>query len=258
MHVEDPRFPPLLTGHGVKAPLPVFETACKGVQAGRYGAADVVWARNTARIEMALVLEPEVARRAALQMVPLFELAVIEALGALMPPKTSVLLRWPVELLVNGGVAGRFRFSLAPCDDANVPDWMVVGVEIDLAGEARGEPGETRERTRLVDEGSGEHTRSDFLEVISAYALSWINAWQDGGQATFAGSWVGRVEGHEDAALLGLPGVCAGGGEPVKGRVLGLDDDARLLVKVADRDIQAVPIDTVLEAHANYPGTGSA
>lgn len=258
MHVEDPQFPPLLTGHGVKAPMSAFDAACRGADMGSYGAADLVWARNTARIEMALVLEPEVARRAALQMVPLFELAVIEALGALMPPKTSVLLRWPVELLVNGGVAGRFRFALAPCDGESVPDWMVVGVEIDLAGEMRGEPGETRERTRLIDEGSGEHTRSDVLEVISAYALSWINAWQDGGQATFAQSWVGRVEGYEDAALLALPGGCAGSGEPVKVLVLGLDDEARLLVKVADRDIRALSIEAVLEAKASSPRMGSA
>lgn len=256
MHVEDPRFPPLLTGHSVKAPLSAFGAACQGANSGRYGAADLLWARNTARVELALVLEPDVSRRVALQMVPLFELAVIEALGALMPPKTSVLLRWPLELLVNAGVAGRFRFAVAPCDEASVPDWMVVGVEIELLGEmGGGEPGDRRDHTTLINEGSGECTRSDFLEVISAYVMSWVNAWQDGGQAAFAASWVGRVEGHEDAALVLLD---AGSGECIKARVLGLDEDARLLVKIGEGEIRALAIETVLEAPQSLARTQTA
>jgi len=237
MHVEDPRFPPLLTGYGIKAPLTPFDAACQGAQTGEYGAADLLWARNTSRVEMALVLEPEVARPVALQMVPVFELAVIEAVGALMPPKTSVLLRWPLELLVNGGVAGRFRFAVSPCREESVPDWTVVDL------------------TTLLEEGAGCHTRSDFLEVISAYALSWINAWQDGGQATFAESWVGRVEGHEDAALLAFAG---GSGEPVKARVLGLDDEARLLIKVGEGDVRALAIEELLEVTRSSPRTETA
>lgn len=255
MHVEDPRFPPLLTGHGVKAPGSAFDAACQGAETGGYSAADIIWARSTSRIEMALVLEPEVVRPIALQMVPLFELAVIEALGALMPPKTSILLRWPLELIVNGGVAGRFRFAAAPCDNDSVPDWMVVGVEIDLAGGVRdGEPGDVRDRTTLFDEGSAEHTRSDFLEVIGAYALSWINAWQDGGQPVFAENWVCRVEGHEDAAPLHVGG---GGMERIEARVLGLDDEARLLVKLGERDVRALAIEAVLEARPGSARTES-
>lgn len=257
MHVEDPRFPPLLTGYGIKAPLTPFDAACQGAQTGEYGAADLLWARNTSRVALALVLEPEVVRPVALQMVALFELAVIEAVGALMPPKTSVLLRWPLELLVNGGVAGRFRFAVSPCREESVPDWMVVGVEIELSGEAgaAAEPGEARDLTTLLEEGAGCHTRSDFLEVISAYALSWINAWQDGGQATFAESWVGRVEGHEDAALLAFAG---GNGEPVKARVLGLDDEARLLIKVGEGDVRALAIEELLEVVQSSPRTETA
>lgn len=251
MHVADPRFPPLLSGYGVKAPLPAFDAACQGAASGTYGAADVVWARNTSRVEMALVLEPDVPRTASLQMVPLFELAVIEALGALMPPKTSVVLRWPAELLVNGGIAGRFRFAVAPCGDKEIPDWLVVGVEIQLAHTSSGgEPGEAYERTTLAEEGAGDLTRSDFLEAIGAYTLTWINVWQDRGQAAFAESWVGRVEGHEAAAPLRLVG---GTGERVVARVLGLDDEARLLVKVGEGDVRALAISAVLEevAHAS-------
>lgn len=245
MHVDEPRFAPLLTGYGVKAPQSAFAVACAGAATGRYGAADIVWARNTARIELALVLEPDVARRAALQMLPLFQLAVIEALGALMPPKTSVLLRWPRTLLVNGGRAGQFRFACAPGDEDAVPDWLVVACEIQLAP-ARGEaePGHAHELTSLFEEGAGETTRSEFLEAIGAYMLSWINAWQETGLASFAENWAGRVEGHEEAAPITLVG---GSGGTVKARALGLDEDLRLLVSAGEGDVRALDVAALLE-----------
>jgi BirA family biotin operon repressor/biotin-[acetyl-CoA-carboxylase] ligase len=240
MHAEEPRFPPLLTGYRIKAPDKVFETACAGADAGTYGAADVVWARNTSRVEMAVVLEPDVLRRVALQMVPLFELAVIEAVGALMPPKTSVLLRWPLALIVNAGVVGKFHFAAAPCGDDEVPDWLVAGVEIQLARELGDvEPGHLHEQTCLAEEGADDATRTMFLEMIGAYVLTWIQSWQDKGLAAFAEMWVGRVEGYDAPAEIDLVG---GSGARVHASVLGLDEDLRLLVKVAEGDVRALEI----------------
>ena len=42
--------------------------ACRLAQSRQLGAGDVVWSRNTARAELAIVLEPEVALERALQM----------------------------------------------------------------------------------------------------------------------------------------------------------------------------------------------
>lgn len=266
MHVEDPRFPPLLTGCGVKAPVQAFAAACQGAASGAYGAADVIWARNTGRVEMALVLEPDVPARRAREMVPLFQLAVIEAVGSLMPPKTSVLLRWPSVLLVNGGIAGNFRFAMASCDDEEVPDWMVAAIDIALLPEDRDvEPGYRREQTTLIEEGSETRTRSDFLEVISAFTLSWINSWQDDGIAALAESWVGRIEGNQDPALIVADQVqrgdeANGDDEAVRGvkhRVLGLSEDLGLLVKGGDDngEVLTLPIRDLVETFA---GIGTA
>ncbi|MCB1514195.1 MAG: biotin/lipoate--protein ligase family protein [Hyphomicrobiaceae bacterium] len=245
MHTEDPRFPPLLTGYGVKAPAHPFDVACRGAADGTHGAGDVIYARHAGRVDMALVLEPDVPRERALQVLPLFQIAVIEAVGALMPPKTAVLLRWPDHLLVNGGVAGRFRFAAAPCEMDQQPDWLVASVQIDLQRDTGGqEPGHHHERTSLHEEGGQEHTRSDFLEVIASYVLSWINTWQDEGQAAFADNWVGRIEGREAPAPMRLAG---GSGETVQAQVLGIDDDLRLMVKVGDGDIRALQIAALIE-----------
>ncbi len=256
MHVEEPRFAPLLTGFAIKAPQSAFDTACKGAATGQFGAADVVYARNTARVELALVLEPDVVRRAALQMLPLFQLAVIEALGALMPPKTSVLLRWPLMILVNGGAVGRFRFACSPCRGDEVPDWLVVACEMQLSRDTGDvEPGHVRDRTSLLEEGAGETTRSAFLEAIGAFTLSWINAWQDGGIASIEESWIGRVEGHEEAARIAMVG---GSGATMVARVLGLDEDMKLLVEVAEGDVRALDFAALLEEPAAALGPGTA
>ena len=53
MHVSDQVFPPLLSGHAVRLPLRPFAEACRRAAAGALGAADVVWARNRTRAEMA-------------------------------------------------------------------------------------------------------------------------------------------------------------------------------------------------------------
>ncbi|MCB1505523.1 MAG: hypothetical protein KDJ47_11155 [Hyphomicrobiaceae bacterium] len=235
MNVEDPRFPPLITGHSIAAPHRVFDTACASAASGALGAADLVWARNTNRIDLALILEPDVPRARAMEIVPLFEVAVIEAVGALMPPQTAVQLRWPDELLVNGGVAGRFRFAMADCAQGDVPDWLVAGVDIVL-GEQHpgGEAGIAKERTSLLAEGAGEKNRSDFLEVISAFVLSWIDTWGESGLHNVHDAWIGRVEGHgSDGALFGAIG---------RANVLGLDDELRLLVRGGDGRMHALPL----------------
>ncbi|MGD9786000.1 MAG: biotin/lipoate--protein ligase family protein [Hyphomicrobiaceae bacterium] len=239
MLVEDPRLPPLLTGHGVKAPLRPFDEACRAAAEGRLGAADLVYARHTSRVDLALILEPDVVRSNALQMVPLFVLAAIEGVGALMPPQTSVLWRWPERLAVNGAEAGRFSFAMAPADQDEAPAWMVLGIDIDLMERSAGhEPGHTPHRTTLQVEGAGETSRSQFIETIAAYALTWINRWTEAGFGPVHGALVGRIEGHGDE-----PSEFTSSGDRLRGSVLGIDDEMRLLVKLAQGGIRALPIE---------------
>lgn len=245
MHVEEPRFPPLINGHAIKAPARPFAVACRGVSTGSYAAADLLYARDTSRIEMALVLEPDVLRQRSLEMLPLFELAVIEALGALMPPQTAVQLRWPDKLLVNGAVAGQFRFAVASSGPDQVPDWLVLAVTIALVpDDDEREPGLTRDETTLRAEGAGDMTRSDLLESIASYFLSRLDTWQEHALRGLHDDWLGRVEGCGEPAAIAQ---AADSGGKLVGRVLGLDEDLNLLVKVRDNDVRALPITAALE-----------
>ena len=102
MHMPDPTFPPLLTGHDVKGKPGPFETACAQAEAGEAGAGDVYWARDTARFDWACVLEPDVETARALQMHFTAMVALGDAFGAIAPPEVAFQYRWPGDLLVNG------------------------------------------------------------------------------------------------------------------------------------------------------------
>jgi biotin-(acetyl-CoA carboxylase) ligase len=229
MQPRDPVFPPLLTGHAVRMPLRPFAEASRRAAAGKLGAADVVWGRNRARADMAIVLEPEVPLRQALQMKPVMMVAVIDCLAALLPPHSAVLVRWPDKILVNLGEVGRIELAAAAAGAEEVPAWLVVGASIAIEHTDRGhEPGEMADLTALQEEGGRHLTRNTVLESLAAYFLSWLNTWTDAGLRPVHDHLIGRIEGYEEPADIGE------GSARVRGRVLGLDDELNLLVKPDD------------------------
>lgn len=227
MHLPDPRFPPLITGHPVDAPEIPFEVACRRAAAGELGAADLVWSRSTTNVDLALILEPDVALARSREIFPLAFTALADSLGALMPPLTTLLLRWPSTLLINGAKAGEMKFAASNGVEDQVPDWLVVGISIALqSGSGVPEPGKRENTTTVFEEGGGDLDRSQILQSFAAHMLTWIQDWQDEGFAAAHEQFIGRVEGREQPAAFFTPG-----GGALRGRVLGLSDDMELLVK---------------------------
>ena len=223
MHLEDPQFPPLLKGHAVKAPKRPFAEACRLARARKLGAGDVVWSRNTGRAEFAVVLEPDVALERALQMGPLLMVALGDCLGSLCPPKVAVQYRWPGGILLNGALAGEVRLAAARVPAAEIPAWLVVGAELDIAA-----PREDRQdwsKTSLSEEAGPDITRTDILQSLAAHFLTRLHTWQEEGFRPVHDEWLFRAEGRE------APVTVAHGGERLEGRVLGLDESANLLLK---------------------------
>ena len=56
----EPEFPPLLTGRRVIEGQSVLAAAIAGASVGSLGAGDLLWDDDPARVELAIVLEPEV------------------------------------------------------------------------------------------------------------------------------------------------------------------------------------------------------
>lgn len=239
MHLPDPTFPPLLNGHAVPGTESAFKVACQRAGSGELGAGDVVWSRHVSRVDMAVVLEPEVPLETAVQMIPLSMVAIGDCLGSLTPPQVGVTFSWPGNIRVNGGLAGTIRAAAAGKGDSNaVPDWMVIGLWLRHRREDNEpEPGDVPEKTWLSEEGCEELTRTDVIESYCRHFLTWLHDWNEDGFRSIHGSWLFRAHDRDEEVSLKL------GGKTLKGKVQGLDDNGNLLLTANGKTKAAVLID---------------
>ena len=227
MHLPEPTFPPLLTGHALKRPARPFAEAVGGARSGGLGAGDVVWSRNVNRLDCAIVLEPEVRRQRALEMLYVAMVAFGDAFGAVAPPEVAVTYRWPQSILVNGAFVGDMPIAVAAETGADgAPAWLVIGAESVLRDDSRGrEPGHDPDRTTLFDEGCGEVTRTSLLESYCRHFLAWVHTWEQDGFAAAHESWLRRAHDHEREVTID----CADGS--LTGTFVGLDESGNLLLR---------------------------
>lgn len=239
MHLPDPTFPPLLTGHDVAGTEDAFKTACARAAAGELGAGDVLWSRHASRVDVAIVLEPEVPLETAVQMLPLSMVAIGDCLGALTPPQVGVTFTWPGDIRVNGGMAGTIRAAAAgKRDPDSIPDWMVLGLWLRHRREdSEPEPGDVPDQTWLSEEGCQDLTRSDVIESYSRHFLTWLNDWNEDGFRSAHASWLFRAHDKDEEVNVVV------GGNALKGVFQGLDDKGNLLLKAGDKTNAAMLID---------------
>ena len=98
----------------------------------------VSYAIDTERLCAALILAPEVALEDAMSMLPACGVGFQHALGSLGPPEVAVHLEWSGAIQVNGARCGRLRASASTQDPTVEPDWLVIGLEIELSRETDG------------------------------------------------------------------------------------------------------------------------
>ena len=231
MSLDDPQFPPLLTGHAAgKAGDPLL-TAYTGIQEGKLGAGDIVWSRNLDRAVVAIILEPDVSLDAAVEMLPLSMVACGDCLGVLTPPQVSVTFHWPGTIKVNNGRVGGIRAAIDLAEDtpAQIPEWMIIETDIRLKhSERRFEPGQNPDITALSEEGCPDLTRTEFIESYSRHFLTWLNNWQEDGFKSVHDAWIFRTEDlNEDIEFKY-------GDHSHRQKFIGLDEHGNLLVRSRD------------------------
>jgi hypothetical protein len=236
-----PQFPPLIKGMaaGPANPLTIASAeAQRGTDAGL-----LVWSLTDDRMRAALVLAPETPLSHAASALVACGVGLQNALGVLVPPETAVHLEWAGGIRLNGGHAGGMRLYSSTRDADDIPDWMIVSLELTLRlpDKAEIEPGETPDWTALDQEGAGEVDAMDLLEGWSKHALLWLGELEHpNGLATLYREWRGLVwQLGEDTAVT-LPG------ERIGGRFLGVDENFGMILK-AGEDTRLIPLTTLAE-----------
>lgn len=242
---EEPVFPPLLHGVAVAPGTDTASIAVAAVMAGEAGAGDLYWSQSEDRLNMAVVLEPDVPLARAAQMRHVLAVAFGDAFGAISPPEIGVHYRWPGDILVNGARAGAITLDVpAGLSPDQVPQWMVLGLDVAITLDLSVEnPGEQPDRTTLHEEGAGEVTRTMLLESVSRHFLTWVDGWMNEGFKAVHENWLGRAMGSDQDIT-----VCHAGAT-VSGRVTGMDEEGNLLFTPAGNPVQALALVDTVERH---------
>ena len=186
-------FPPVFEPVAIARPG-AFAEAC--ARAGEMGAGTLVWSRREDKLDCAVVLEPDRPRRDALPVVYAGALALREAIGALGPPNKPLTFAWPDRIDVDGGCVGGVRLAAGP-DADGVPAWVVIGAEIDVAGDPDDpDPGRHVGRTALWEEGFGEVEVPQLTESWARFLVGWIGRFEEEGFDPVRREWLAHAPGH--------------------------------------------------------------
>lgn len=202
--------------------------------APEHGAGALAWVRSGARIEAAVVLEPEQTLAAARPALFAAASALGDALAAFGPPEVPLTFGWPGIVRVNGGVIGGARIAWPDSAEDAVPDWLVVGIEARLIFPRGWEPGHGTQQTALAEEG-WDATELSGAELTAAWArhlMAGLAEWQrddaTGGFRRLAERYLARLE-HDAASEGGKRGL-----DPATGDLIVERDGIRMRLPLKD------------------------
>ena len=229
-----PSFPPLFDGLEVTGQTDPFTKACaealKGCDAGL-----VVYDLDSLKLRAAIVFTPEEPLAQAMTILPVCGVGFQNALGALAPPEVAVHLDWSGGIRVNGATCGHMRVASAGTDPDTVPDWIIVGLELQL-WPTEDDPGLTPDQTALYAEGCADVAADALLSAWVRHTLVGINRWTDDGVVGIHKDWRALAHGiGEDITVSGKSGT-----------FLGIDEAFGMLLRDADTT-HLIPLTTLLE-----------
>lgn len=169
--------------------------------APQHGAGTLVWVRSAARVEAAVVLEPEMPLGAARAALYAGASALGDALAAFGPPEVPLTFRWPDLVFVNAGQVGRVRLAWPDGTAADrVPGWLAVAVEARVSFPQGWEPGHGLAQTSLIEEGwdAEETSAAELTAAWARHLMAGLAEWQrsdpTGGFRRLAERFLARLE----------------------------------------------------------------
>jgi biotin-(acetyl-CoA carboxylase) ligase len=235
--MSQPSFPPLFSGQDVAGSIDPFDKAITQATLG-CEAGVIVYNLAADELRAALVLVPEVPLKDAMAMLPACGIGFQNALGALAPPEVAVHLEWDGGLRINGASCGRLRVAASGNNSEDVPDWLVVGLELPLLPLTE-DTGDTPDKTALYAEGCADVNAAQLLESWAKHTLVWINRWDEQGAESLHAEWRGLgFSIGEEITMGGKTGI-----------FLGVDERFGMLLRTAE-NTELIPMTTLLEQSA--------
>lgn len=197
-----------------------------------------VWISSEGNLAASLVMRPQGAPADAARRSFVAALALADALAAVCGPRASVALKWPNDVLLNGGkVAG---ILLESAGASGLVSHLVIGFGVNLAEAPPREvvePGATVPVSVLGETGL-RVAPEDFLTVLAAAFARWEAHLTTFGFEPIRTAWTAR------AARLGERITARLMNESLEGVFEGLDRDGALVLRTASgaRSIPAADV----------------
>ncbi|PSL18708.1 biotin/lipoate--protein ligase family protein [Shimia abyssi] len=236
---EAPQFPPLFEGLALTGKADPFAKArmqaIMGCDAGL-----VVYNLATDQLSAAIVFAPEVPLRDAMPVMIACGIGFQNALGALAPPEVAVHLGWTGQIYVNGAGCGRLRVAASETADSEVPDWIVLGLELPLIPADPDAPGSAPDQTCLYEEGCVDVTADALLSAWVRHTLVWVNRMEEEGMKPLGNEWRGLAHGVGEDVSWTMQGATE------KGIFMGTDEVFGALLKQGN-DTRLLPLTRLLD-----------
>jgi BirA family biotin operon repressor/biotin-[acetyl-CoA-carboxylase] ligase len=190
--------------------------------AGR-GRLDRQWQSPRGNLYTSCILRPGVAPARAAELGFVAALAVAETVRALLPATVPVALKWPNDVLVDGGKVAGILLE-AQSGPNGLVDWLVLGMGINIVAA----PENTPYRAVALQPLGAVADAGMVLELLYGALAERLDDWRDGGFARIRTRWLDRARG------LGQQIEVRQGDGIVSGRFVDLDHDGALVLETAE------------------------
>lgn len=194
------------------------------------------WYSPRGNLYASLVLRPGLDLHTTSQLGFAASLALLEALGRLMPPLLEVRLKWPNDVLINDRKVAGFLMETMSRPEGEF-DALILGIGANVAVAPTDTP---YAATSLREEGAGsEVTDAALLEAFAPHFMTWVNRWLDEGFEPVRRAWMARAKGIGEPINVRLPD------ETLSGTFRDLDENGALVLRQASGMEQRIHVGDV-------------
>jgi BirA family biotin operon repressor/biotin-[acetyl-CoA-carboxylase] ligase len=160
------------------------------------------WTSPRGNLYVTAILRPDCTVGEAAQLGFAAALALVDALGHLMPPLTEVRLKWPNDVLVNERKAAGILLETVIGTDGSFQA-LLLGLGVNIADA----PDDTAfPATALHWESAGRGIGpEDLLEPWAKHFLTWVNRWVDDGFQPLRRQWLAYAHPAGQQLRVRLP-----------------------------------------------------
>jgi BirA family transcriptional regulator, biotin operon repressor / biotin---[acetyl-CoA-carboxylase] ligase len=191
-----------------------------GEQTKGRGRLDRQWQSPRGNLYTSCILRPAVTPARAAELGFVAALAVAETVRALLPAAVPVALKWPNDVLVDGGKVAGILLEAQSGPKGSI-DWLVLGMGINVVAA----PEHTPYKAVALQPLGAVADAALVLQLLYGALGERLVDWRDGGFAGIRTRWLALARG------LGEPIEVRQGDTPVRGRFVDLDPDGALVLE---------------------------